>query len=60
MYVGDKANSSNGGYTNICHSYHNEKYKNSEKASWEKFHGGSTGSYNFKTKEWEVWAVEWA
>ncbi len=60
LRVCDKANSLNGNYTNICFSYRNEKYKFNDKASLERFNGDSTGSFNLKIKEWEVWAVEWA
>jgi hypothetical protein len=52
------ANSSNKSSANICWSYHNEKYKYNDKLSLERFHGDTTGSANFKIKEWEVWAVE--
>jgi hypothetical protein len=60
FHVCDKANSSGNSYAYICGSYHNEKYKCNDKTSWKRFHGGSTGSYKFNTKEWEVWALEWA
>jgi hypothetical protein len=60
LRVCDKANSSKGNYTNICCSYHSDNYKYGDNASWERFHGGLTENYSFRTKDWEVWAVEWA
>ncbi len=59
LAICDKANSSRNSCTKICESYHNEKYKLGDKESWKRFHGGSTGDYHFKIKEWEVWKVEW-
>ena len=50
--VHDKANSNNSSYANICSSYHNEKYKKGDKASWERFHGNPKNSHNFKVREW--------
>ncbi len=60
LHICDNANSSNYSYACICNSYHNEKYKRQDKASWERFHGGSTGNAQFKIREWEVWKIEWA
>lgn len=60
LSVRDHANSNDSSYANICHNYHNKKYKLGDKASWERFHGGATGSNQFKIRDWEVWKVEWA
>jgi hypothetical protein len=54
-----KANSSHSNYTKFNHSYRNKKYRQHDKLSLERFHGDSKEFRNFKTKEWEVWAVEW-
>ena len=51
ILVYDKANSKNNSRANICSSYHNEKYKSGDKASWERFHGNSN-NYQFKVREW--------
>ncbi len=58
LAVRDKANENNKSYANICTSYENDKYRNYEKGSWERF-SGSKESYKFRVKEWEVWGVEW-
>lgn len=60
LHIFYSENSSNYSYACICNSYHNEKYKRQDKASWERFHGGSTGNAQFKIREWEVWKVIWA
>ena len=52
IHVFDKANSNNNSRANICSSYHNEKYKNGDKASWERFCGNPDNSQYFKVKEW--------
>ena len=49
--VNDKAISNNNSGANICTSYHNEKYKKSDKASFERFHG-NPNNYQFKVREW--------
>jgi hypothetical protein len=59
LIVHDKANGKQS-TANIGYSYCNKKYKDKNKASWERFHGGSTGHPNFKIIEWEVWVVEWS
>jgi hypothetical protein len=58
LCVWNNANSHYHSYANICHTYYNEKYRR-DKPSWERFHGDSKGNFNFKTKEWEVWEIEW-
>jgi hypothetical protein len=58
IIVRDMANLNANSFGRICTSYENENYKMGEKESWERFHGGSTGSYFFKIKEWEVWVVD--